>query len=275
LVLRAGFAGSQRLVPDEVLAARPWPEDAKKQAEEREYREAAAAERARLEKVLPEVLHTLGHRLAAIAPGVPVEAGREPKVSAFFQKKAPLLRLVTGLCEGADAVAAQVLERVSIRPDAGSACGPDTPCLETELGAVLPFDVETYRRSRPETFRAEFDRQIARCEWVLALDAHYDKPTEAELAAIADTDARQQRSKLADLRRARGYRAQSAFLLRQSDLLIAAADPTAPGKAGGTLETVREAQVFELPVVFIHTGAGAVIEATIPRARLHPTTPRP
>jgi hypothetical protein len=231
LVLRAGFAGRKDLT---------------------------SAEATRLETALADVLHALGHRLAAIAPGVPVEAGKEPRVSAFFQAQAPLLRLVTGLCEGADAVAAQVLERVHVPPDAGVACGPGTPCLETELGAVLPFDVETYRRSRPETFRPEFDRQLARCAWVLALDAHYDKPTEAELAAIAEADARQQRSTLADLRRARGYRAQSAFLLRQSDLLIAAADPTAPGKAGGTLETVREAQIFELPVVFIHTGTGAV-----------------
>jgi hypothetical protein len=231
LVLRAGFAGRKDLTSDETTL---------------------------LETALAEVLHTLGHRLAAIAPGVPVEAGREPRVSAFFQAQAPLLRLVTGLCEGADAVAAQVLERVSISPDAGAACGPDTPCLQTELGAVLPFDVEAYRQSRPAAFRAEFDLQLARCAWVLALDAHYDKPTEAELAAISDADARQQRSTLADLRRARGYRAQSAFLLRQSDVLIAAADPTVPGKAGGTLETVREAQVFDLPVVFIHTGTGAV-----------------
>jgi hypothetical protein len=230
-VLRAGFAGRKDLTDDEAT---------------------------RLKTALADVLHTLGHRLAAIAPGVPVDTARKPKVSAYFEAQAPLLRLVTGLCEGADAVAAQVLERVSISPDAEAACAPGTPCLETELGAVLPFDVETYRRSRPATFRAEFDGQLARCAWVLTLDAHYDKPTEAELAAISDADVRQQRSKLADLRRARGYRAQSAFLLRQSDLLIAAADPTVPGKAGGTLETVREALIFDLPVVFIHTGTGAV-----------------
>jgi hypothetical protein len=231
LVLRAGFAGRKDLTDDES---------------------------SRLATALAAVFEVLGHRLAAIAPGVRVEPGREPRVSAFFQQQAPLLRLVTGLCEGADALAAQVLERVNIAPDAGNICKPGTVCLETELGAVLPFDVETYRRSRPAAFQAEFDRQLARCAWVLALDAHYDKPAEAELAAIADPGQRRRRGDLADLRRARGYRAQSAFLLRQSDLLIAAADPTAKGKAGGTLETVREALEFDLPVVFIHTGTGAV-----------------
>jgi hypothetical protein len=95
LVLRAGFAGRKDLTSDETT---------------------------RLQTALAAVLHTLGYRLAAIASGVPVEAGKEPRVSAFFQEKAPLLRLVTGLCEGADAVAAQVLERVSIQPDAGAAC---------------------------------------------------------------------------------------------------------------------------------------------------------
>ncbi len=39
---------------------------------------------------------------------------------------------------------------------------------------------------------------------------------------------------------------QSAFLLRQSDILIAAANPDEPGKAGCTLETVREALAFDL-----------------------------
>ena len=199
-----------------------------------------AVEQGRLESSLSKVFSTLGHQLAVPVPGVPVDAGREPRVSAFFARQCPLLRLVTGLCEGADSLAGQVLEAVNISPDVGAACGPDTRCLETELAAVLPFDVETYRRSRPAAFQAEFDRQLARCEWVLALDGSYEKPDPP--------------TPLADHRRARAYRAQSAFLLRHSDVLIAAANPDDGGKAGGTLETVQEALAFELPVIFIHTG---------------------
>jgi hypothetical protein len=207
-------------------------------------KELSTAEDAELESALGIVLGILGHRLAAIAPGVRVEAGKEPSISRFYARQCPLLRLVTGLCEGADALAAQVLEKVRIMPDPDAVCGPETRCLETELAGVLPFGIETYRKTRPEGFQAEFDRQLASCAWVLALDGIYEKP---------DPDTASAKN-----RRARAYRAQSAFLLRHSDLLIAAANPDEPGKAGGTLETVREALIFDLPVVFIHTGTGAV-----------------
>jgi len=57
-------------------------------------------------------------------------------------------------------------------------------------------------------------------------------------------------------RRARAYRAQAAFLLRHSDLLVAVADADESGRAGGTLETVRGALEFDLPVVFIDAASG-------------------
>lgn len=220
LVLRLGFAG-------------------RKELSDPEHRIVADS--------LNHVMQTLAKRLSSIAPGAPVEAGKEPPVSAFFSKECPLLRLVTGLCEGADAVAAEALTKVSVSPDAGASCPLGTPCIETELAAVLPFDVETYRASRPAAFLPQFDDQLSRCAWVLALDGIYDKPN-------PDTP-------FAQHRRSRAYRGQSAFLLRQSDILIAAANPDEPGKAGGTLETVREALTFDLPVIFIHTGKPTIDQA--------------
>ena len=118
LVLRLGFAG-------------------RKELSDPEHRIVADS--------LHQVMQTLAKRLSSIAPGTPVEAGKEPPVSAFFSKQCPLLRLVTGLCEGADAVAAEALTKVSVSPDAGTSSPLGTPCIETELAAVLPFDVETYR----------------------------------------------------------------------------------------------------------------------------------
>ena len=234
LVLRAGFAGRRVLSDDE---------------------------QACLQAALLDVFSTLGDELAGLAPGVPVREGGEPRVAPFFARGCPLLRLVTGLCEGADAVAAQVLEDVHVAPDADAVGAAETPCLETELAAVLPFDVATYRESRPVDFRAEFDRQLARCEWVLALDGIYEKPDPP--------------SPTADRRRARAYRAQSAFLLRNSDVLIAAVNPDDDaGRAGGTLETVRDALAFGLPVVFIHTGTGAV-RLVAPEQDLHSTLADP
>ena len=142
LVLRVGFAGRKELTGDEQQL---------------------------LDAALQSVLHTIGRRLADIAPGTPMEQGKGPPVSAFYSHECPLLRLVTGLCEGADFVAGEVLPKVNIPPDAHESCPADTRCLETELAAVLPFDVEAYRRSRPSAYQPQFDRQLARCAWVLAL----------------------------------------------------------------------------------------------------------
>ena len=65
-----------------------------------------------LDAALGQVLAVIGHRLAALTPGVAVQAGQEPPVAAFYARRPPLLRLVTGLYEGADTVAAQVLARL-------------------------------------------------------------------------------------------------------------------------------------------------------------------
>lgn len=225
LVFRAGFAGR---------------------------RELSLEEEGRFKTAIEKVFNVLGHQLAALAPGVPIGVGSEPHVSEFYSRQCPLLRLVTGLCEGADALAGQVLETVKIAPDTGATTA-DTMCLETELAAVLPFSVKDYRDGRPGEYLNEFERQLANCAWVLELDGIYDKPDSTTLESLPIGERNRVKS-LADNRRARGYRAQSAFLLRHSDVLIAAADPNDHGKAGGTLETVRAALEFELPVVFIHTG---------------------
>jgi len=179
-VLRIGFAGSRVLTP-----------------------EAAT----RVDGTLAEVLPRIGRRLAALTPGAPVAAGSEPKIAAFFDaRQPPLLRLVTGLCEGADSIAAQVLEHIEIpadRPRAG-------PWLDTELAAVLPFDLARYRDTREAGFRAEFDRQAERCAYIVTLDGRQERPQPDTLLASA--------------RRAKAYRAQSRLLLRHADLLIAAAE---------------------------------------------------
>jgi hypothetical protein len=213
-----------------------------------------------LSTALGQVLGLLGHRLAALTPGVPVQAGQEPRVAAFYADQRPLLRLITGLCEGADTVAAQVLEGLHIAPDSPGPDGAAATCVDTELAAVLPFDLPAYRASRAPDFRADFDRQAERCAYILVADGLYAKPE-------PDTP-------LAERRRKRGYRAQSALLLRQADILIAAAAPQAEIKAGGTLETVQGAMAFGLPVVFIDTGSGAV-RVIEPGADLHAALEEP
>ncbi len=210
-------------------------------------RELSDSESRILDDALDLVLARLGRSLAELAPGVPVRAGKELPITSYYSRECPALRIVTGLCEGADDRAAEALARVTIEPDEPPAVDSQILCLTTELGAVLPFSPEVYRGSRSPEFLARFDERLAQCAWVVALDGIYDKPA-------VETP-------LSKERRARAYRAQSAVLLRQSDILIAAANPDDPGRAGGTMETVREALAFDLPVVFIHTGKATAGEA--------------
>ncbi|TVQ93894.1 MAG: hypothetical protein EA400_01825 [Chromatiaceae bacterium] len=209
-------------------------------------RDLSADDEARLGRALDRVLGSLGRRLAAL---VPVAAESDASIApgilhCYDPDQPPLLRLVTGLCEGADTAAVLALERLQIGPAIAAAAWPRPGGLETELAAVLPWDLEGYRASRYGWFQAEFDRQAAACRYLIELDGSDDRSEPDTVLAAA--------------RRAKGYRAQSALLLRQADLLLAAADPRLPGKAGGTLETLRAALAMGLPVIFIDIGDAAI-----------------
>jgi hypothetical protein len=204
LVLRVGFAGNRRL-PTDVSGEH-------------------------LTEALTEIFRALAEPLVAIAQDTGSSGCAQPRFSRFYSRQPPLLRLVTGLAEGADAFAARALDRMQ-EPQA-----VDSP-VKTELAGVLPFNLASYRDSRTVEFRSEFDEHAARCSYILTLDGVYDRP-------VPDTDA-------ARRRRARAYRAQSAVLLRQCDLLVAVMNPEEVGQAGGTLETVSSALTFDLPVILV------------------------
>jgi hypothetical protein len=151
------------------------------------------------------------------------------RVTRFYNdQQRPLLRLVMGLAEGADTLGAEALEHFA---------GVAPATIDTELAAVIPFDVHPYRESRDAGFLPSFDRFASRCTYILALDGIYQKPS-------PDTP-------LARLRRGRAYRAQAAVLLRHVDLMVIVADPSGKGQAGGAIETLHAALAFGLAVVFI------------------------
>ncbi|MBD3161511.1 MAG: hypothetical protein GF346_04795 [Candidatus Eisenbacteria bacterium] len=191
---------------------------------------ALPAETGRLERILSEILRTTAASLAEIK-STQASSG----VRRFYSTSPPRLVLVNGLAEGADALAARTFLELED--------GPDGESVSCSLGAVLPFDAKTYRDSREEGFREEFDRLQARSDWCIELDGIYREGPEDRLF------------------RSRAYRAQSAVLLRQCDLLLAVADPQAAAKPGGTLETVRSALLLDLPVVLVdptREGDGAI-----------------
>jgi hypothetical protein len=201
------------------------------------------ADTARLDDALDAILRIVARELAEVWPH-PTDRAASTKIARFYSDTPPCLRLVTGLAEGGDTHAAAALDRLrqreSARPAAAAAA-----IVSTELAAVLPFDTATYRESRGPEFRESFDRQHAQCVYVLELDGIYE-PGTAE------------KSPLHAQRRAHAYRVQAALLLRHVDILIAAADSAAPGRAGGTLETISEALAFGMPVAFIELGAMAI-----------------
>lgn len=212
MVLRLGFAGRRALSADDEV---------------------------RLGRALDRVLGSLARRLVALAPG---GAAGASSGACYAPEQPPLLRLVTGLCEGADTAAVLALERLASAPPVGA--DATQPGLETECAALVPWALEAYRASRYGWFQAEFDRQAAACSYIVELDGSDDRPEpDTELAAA---------------RRAKGHRAQAAILLRQADLLLAAADPRLPGLAGGTMETLRAALALGRAVIFLDVGDAAI-----------------
>jgi hypothetical protein len=184
----------------------------------------------------------MAKRLVEIAPLH--EVAREqpvPAIARFYRQEIPVLRLVAGLCEGADETAFRTLEALV------------QPHLEKDFAAVIPCAPDSYRASREKSFFPEFDRQAALCSYIVVADGHQDPLREDDPGATESAVA------LATRRRRRGYRLQSALLLRQSDILVAVVDPEEEGKPGGTLETVRSALAFELPVVLIHPRDGRIL----------------
>ena len=211
LVLRVGFVGN-RWGP----ASTGSPETA--------ALPAVPPNEAALKAALSHVLAVIEHQLAVLATDASDRGAK--RIREFFSNEAPLLRLVTGLAEGADQLAAAALHDMAVIPG-----------VRHELAAVLPCDAATYRQTREAWHQPDFDASLARCAFVLELDGLCAKPQ-------PDTPSAQER-------RARAYRAQATFLLRQCDVLLAVADLGQTGRAGGTLETLRRAMAFQLPVVLV------------------------
>lgn len=94
-MLRVGFAGSQRLVTE----ARPVPSDEAARQEDQAECERVVAERERLAAALPAVLGVLAQNLTDILSAPEAAGSPQMPVASFYERRHPLLRLVTGLCE--------------------------------------------------------------------------------------------------------------------------------------------------------------------------------
>lgn len=201
LVLRLAFVGN-RTLPDD------------------------AGTRSRLEATLLDLYAWIAERLTDLTQSSDAAAQDGTPTIARFYSTPPLVRLISGLAEGADDLAMKTL----------SAAAVQHPGVHFESAGVLAFPHDAYRASREPSFLSRFDELVRACTYTVELDGIHDN--------VKDSPRRQ-----------RAYRAQTTVLLRQADLLIAMMDASGKGKPGGTQEAVREALAFGLPVVLIDTAS--------------------
>ena len=151
------------------------------------------------------------------------------KPAGVFRDEVPLMKIHGGQAEGTD----KLLEEVALS-------------LQTRLPAVavrsVPIVVEEGAMKEGSTAPGE----------AFSVGRIPAKPTSGN---VATRETALEVSRLAQ-ERARGYRAQAEALRHHSDLLIAAWDPAADGKTGGTAETVAMALAENIPVIALRFDAG-------------------
>ncbi|MEM1294497.1 MAG: hypothetical protein AAGH89_03970, partial [Verrucomicrobiota bacterium] len=120
---------------------------------------------------------------------------------------------------------------------------------------ILPFSTDVYRDESiassvsSEDAKAtvkEFDRLLSQAKHIVELDGIY---------GTGDKGAP---------KRHRAYQAAAWFLLQQSDVIIAGYQKEERGLPGGTEESVKEALLSGIPVVWIDTGAKPDSEGLLP-----------
>ena len=180
---------------------------------------------------------------------------------AVLSPEPPVLRIVCGLAEGADQIAAQVaIDRVSGNIKTKTKC-------ETRLAAILPFwreefikdfeldpnrDEGKYRRTPQELKQAidHFDELLNEARKTAVLELH-----DEALVASGKSEER-------DL----AYVALRDLLVQHSDVLVAMFDELQPRKPGGSADVTQVAGQEGVPVIRIST-------ASAPTSLIYPADP--
>jgi hypothetical protein len=165
-----------------------------------------------------------------------------------FASEPPLLRIVSGMAEGADQIAAEVaLQRHQDEPKLGK------DAIETRLAAILPFRQTEYEKdfeydpNRPkgEQKRTEAGWEEAKKRFRslledAAVESVMEIDDEALLASPDPNDRNQAYQKLRDV------------LLEHTDVLVAISDDV-DGGPGGTVDVIRTAVRDGIPVIKLST----------------------
>ena len=175
-------------------------------------------------------------------------AERNSRHPGLLADDVPLLRVITGMAEGADQIAAEVATRCF---DAEQKAQPRI--IETEVAAILPFVREEYEKdfaqdpNRPKGQQQrtpeEHARAVARFGQLLE---HLAVKTVLEISdeALFTTGRPEDRNA--------AYANLRDVLLQHCDILVAVSDDVYGG-AGGTVDVIRISVSEQIPVIRIST----------------------
>lgn len=197
--------------------------------------------RAALRDTFKDVYRVIAKRLEALAPGLGV--GARPDICSYYGSEGadlrPLLRVVSGLADGADQVAFESL--LSVEDEGRRDKAHVGARAEFELVAVLPCDAASFRDNSEVKHKDAFNTLLERCAYTIELDGQ----------CVPHPSPHSAPDRLATERRNRAFRVQASVLLRQCDLLIAAADLDSDAGVGGTRNTMASAVALGIPVIFV------------------------
>lgn len=167
--------------------------------------------------------------------------------SSFLSTQPPLLRIISGMAEGADQIAAGVAVK-RFNEEKKDERERGTGDIETRLAAILPFEKcefakdfkqDPERPDGPERTEAEAKRFVDQFERLLNHPAT-ESVLQIDDEALLSTGKREHRDQ--------AYANLRDLLLRHSDVLVAISDDVYAG-SGGTVDVIRVAVSNSLPVI--------------------------
>ena len=168
---------------------------------------------------LDQLRLTIRTILTEVQAAVREAAAREPE-TGLYAPGPPLLRAISPLAEGSDRIFAE-----------------EAIALGYELCSPMPFAREEFEKDFAPGAALE-DRSLARFKTLL------ERAGQDGGLSLFEMDGERADAPAA-------YGAAGRIVLNQTDLLLAVWDGGAPGGAGGTVSTLKEAMRFHVPVLHI------------------------
>lgn len=171
--------------------------------------------------------------------------GCQAKHEGVWSSDPPLLRIISGMAEGADQIAAEIAVARAHRKI------PHDDKVETRLAAILPFPRDDFTKDFRQDPNDHDGSKTRNAEEFAKTTLHFEEllreATKEAVLEIDDEASYQDRNF--------GYAALRDTLLEHSDVLIAVSDDK-DGGTGGTVDVIRIAMREGIPVIKIAVESG-------------------